>query len=85
MPSVIMRAGAELTFETLVADRAPLRRRSEDTLIRVLDGAVRLTVDGGERLLRIGDEAIVPAGAPHRLAAAGGPARLVSGSRPARC
>jgi quercetin dioxygenase-like cupin family protein len=82
MPSVIMRAGAELTFETLVADRAPLRRRAEETLIRVLDGTVRLTVDGYERLLAIGDEAIVPAGAPHRLASAsGGPARLVSGSR----
>ncbi len=84
MPSVIMRAGAELTFETLVADRAPLRQRAEETLIRVLDGVVRLTVDGCERLLRIGDEVIVPAGAPHRIAGAGGTARLVSGSRPAR-
>jgi len=84
MPSVIMRAGAELTFETLVADRAPLRRCADETLIRVLDGVVRLTVDGCERLLQIGDEAIVPAGAPHRLAGAGGPARLLSGSRPAR-
>ena len=84
MPSVIMRAGAELTFETLVADRAPVRRRAEDTLIRVLDGVVRLTVDGCERLLRIGDEAIVPAGAPHRISGAGGAARLVSGYRPAR-
>jgi mannose-6-phosphate isomerase-like protein (cupin superfamily) len=78
--------GAGLTFETLVAlDDAPLRQRPEDdTLIRVIAGVVLLTVDAGERVLVTGDEAIVPAGAPHRLASAGGDARLVTGFRPAR-
>jgi quercetin dioxygenase-like cupin family protein len=79
-------AGAELAFETLVAipgEDAPLRASLDDTLIRVIDGIVLLTVDGAERLLYAGDEAIVPGGAPHRLGAAG-EARILSGTRPAR-
>jgi mannose-6-phosphate isomerase-like protein (cupin superfamily) len=78
--------GAELTFETIAAlEDVPVRLRAEeDTLIRVIAGIVLLTVDAGERMLVTGDEAIVPAGAPHRLASAGGEARLVTGFRPAR-
>lgn len=79
--------GVALTFETLAetCGEVPLRlHRRADTLLRVIDGIVRLTVDGQERLLGIGDEAIVPARAAHRIASAGGEARLVSGLRPAR-
>ena len=77
--------GAELTFETLVAitgEREPLRMHPEDdTLIRVIAGRMRLTVDGAERMLATGDEAIVPAGSPHRLASAGGETRFFAGFR----
>ncbi len=76
--------GAELTFETLrERDPAPGRLRAgEDTLLRVIDGLVRLTVDGEERLLGTGDEAIVPAGVRHSLASACGAARVMTGFRP---
>ena len=76
--------GAALTFETLrEGDAAPTRSRSdEDTLLRVVDGLVRLTVDEEERLLGTGDEAIVPAGARHRLASACGEVRVMTGFRP---
>ena len=46
--------GAVLDFETLYpdGDLAPVRiRPGEDTLLRVIAGVVRLTVDGAERLL----------------------------------
>jgi hypothetical protein len=80
-----LTAGVVLTFETLDAAEAPLRLRpADDTLVRIIDGLVRLTVEGVERVLGIGDEAIVPAGAAHRLAAIAGRARVVSGLRPAR-
>jgi len=76
--------GAALTFETLrEGDPAPERLRSgEDTLLRVIDGLVRLTVEGEERLLGTGGEAIVPAGARHELASACGEARVMAGFRP---
>jgi mannose-6-phosphate isomerase-like protein (cupin superfamily) len=77
--------GAALEFETIRAfdgAPAPLRvRAAEDTLLRVIDGVLRLTVDGADRLLAIGDEAIVPAGARHRLAGAAGEVRVVIGFR----
>jgi len=77
--------GAALTFETIGSEDAPVRvRPGGDTLLRVIGGALRLTVDGAERLLGAGDEAIVPAGVPHRLAGIGGEARFVTGVRPAR-
>jgi quercetin dioxygenase-like cupin family protein len=80
--------GARLMFETLeagAAPDAPLRVEAEhDVLVRVVAGLVCLTVGGDARLLAVGEEAVVPAGAPHRLASAGGQARLVSGLRPAR-
>jgi mannose-6-phosphate isomerase-like protein (cupin superfamily) len=77
------RHGAELTFETIGPDdAAPLRvHRGEDTLLRVVDGIVRLVVDGAERLLGTGDEAIVPAGAAHRITSACGDSRLLMGFR----
>lgn len=75
--------GATLIFETLCeGDPVPARLRvDEDTLLRVVDGLVRLTVGAQERLLGIGDEAIVPAGAQHALASAGGQARVMAGFR----
>jgi mannose-6-phosphate isomerase-like protein (cupin superfamily) len=75
--------GAALTFETLLeGEPAPDRLRpDEDSLLRVLGGLVRLTVDGEERLLGTGDEAIVAAGARHRLASASGEARVLAGFR----
>jgi len=77
--------GAALTFETVAAfdDAAPPLRISPDetTLLRVIDGVVRLTVDNVERLLGTGDEAIVAAGHPHRIAGVAGEARFVMGFR----
>jgi quercetin dioxygenase-like cupin family protein len=76
--------GAALVFETVDTGAAPLRVRPfEDVLLRVIDGVVRLTIDAQERLLGTGDEAIVPAGEPHRIAGVAGEARLVMGFRAA--
>jgi mannose-6-phosphate isomerase-like protein (cupin superfamily) len=79
--------GTTLTFETLLTEgamAAPDRlRRDDDTLLRVIDGIVHLVQGAEERLLGAGDEAIIPAGVPHRLASAGGEARVVTGFRPA--
>src|SRR5262249_17223173 len=53
------RHGVALTFETIEAFEsrpAPVRMRPwEDTLLRVIDGVVRLTTDGEERRMGIGD------------------------------
>jgi mannose-6-phosphate isomerase-like protein (cupin superfamily) len=78
------RHGSVLDFETLYpdGDLAPVRLRPrEDTLLRVIDGVVRLTVDGVERLLDVGQEAIVLAGARYRLSSAGDEARVIIGFR----
>ncbi|HWT24750.1 MAG TPA: hypothetical protein VN213_14695 [Solirubrobacteraceae bacterium] len=77
--------GAALVFETLTAAESRVRLRAEEeTLLRVIDGILRLTIAGREQLLGIGDEAIVPAGAPHALASACDQTRVVMGFRPAR-
>jgi mannose-6-phosphate isomerase-like protein (cupin superfamily) len=80
--------GASLTFETLVAssgDGPPTRLRpSCDTLLRVIAGVVDLGIGSDRRLLCTGDEAIIPAGAPHQIASAGGEARFVTGFRSTR-
>jgi hypothetical protein len=74
--------GVPLTFETLCHGRALLRLRPlEDTLLRVIAGVVALSVDGDERTLGAGDEAIIPAATAHRLCAVAGEARFVSGFR----
>ena len=77
--------GTVLTVETIAGSgyAAPRVRRGEETLMRVVEGAVRLLVAGEERLLGLGDEARVPAGEPYRLAN-GGPAesRLLVQARP---
>lgn len=80
-----VRHGASLTFETIEpfeSRPAPVRMRPwEDTLLRVIEGVVRLTTDGEERRLGIGEEAIVPAGTPHQLAGVRSAARVVIGFR----
>jgi quercetin dioxygenase-like cupin family protein len=58
-------------------------RPYEATLLRVIDGVVRLTTGNVERVLGVGDEAIVGAGQPHRIAGVGGEARFVMGFRTA--
>jgi mannose-6-phosphate isomerase-like protein (cupin superfamily) len=77
--------GTELTFETVAGpDAAPPAVRvhaRQDTLLRVVAGPVRLMIGTAERVLETGDEAIVPAGRPHRIAGAEGPARVVTGLR----
>jgi mannose-6-phosphate isomerase-like protein (cupin superfamily) len=77
--------GASLKFETvpaLGADLAPVRLRPrEDILLRVIDGVVRLVINDEEQLLGIGDEAIVPAGASHRISGVVREARCVMGLR----
>jgi quercetin dioxygenase-like cupin family protein len=85
--STTERHGVALTFETFEAadaGDAPVRvRPAEDILLRVIDGLVRLTVAGDDRVLGIGDEVIVAAGTAHRLAAVAGRGRVVMGFRPA--
>jgi mannose-6-phosphate isomerase-like protein (cupin superfamily) len=77
--------GCALTFETLGQGAAPVRcRPAEDTLLRVIAGVVLLIVESDGRVLGPGDEAIVPAGAEHRLTPAGAEARVLIGLRPAR-
>jgi quercetin dioxygenase-like cupin family protein len=79
--------GVALTFETIEEfdyHPAPVRLRPwEHTLLRVIDGVLRLTTDGDERRLAIGEEAILPAGTPHQLAGVDGAARVVIGFRAA--
>jgi hypothetical protein len=79
--------GVALTFETFdpaaAADAAVRVRPAEDILLRVIDGLVRLTVADDDRVLGIGDEAIITAGTAHRLAGVAGRGRIVMGFRPA--
>ena len=78
--------GAALTFETLVEGQAAhdRLRMHDDTLLRVIAGIVRVTIEADAHWLKTGDEMVIPAGASHRLASAGGVARLVTGFRAIR-
>jgi mannose-6-phosphate isomerase-like protein (cupin superfamily) len=78
--------GAALTFETLVEGQASSTRlrMHDDTLLRVIAGIVHVTIEAETRWLKTGEEIVIPAGAPHRLASAGGVARLVTGLRAVR-
>ena len=78
--------GAALTFETLVDGQAghTRLRMHDDTLLRVIAGIVRVTIEAEAHWLKTGDEIVIPAGATHRLASAGGVARLVTGLRAVR-
>jgi mannose-6-phosphate isomerase-like protein (cupin superfamily) len=78
--------GAALTFETLVDGQAAQSRlrMHDDTLLRVIAGIVRVTIEAEAHWLRTGEEIVIPAGAPHRVASAGGVARLVTGFRAVR-
>jgi hypothetical protein len=79
--------GTTIWFETVGPSEGPgatLRiRPDEDTLVRVIHGTLRLTIDNVERLLVAGGEAIVRAGRPHRVSGVGGEARFMMGFRPA--
>lgn len=77
--------GSALVFEEIPSGSAPLRVRPfEDSLLRVIGGRIRLTTDDFERILRPGDEAIVPAGSCYRLASMSGTSRTVTGFRSPR-
>ena len=77
--------GTTLVFEDIPAGTAPLRVRPyEDSMLRVIGGLIRLTIDDFEQLLGPGDEAIVPAGACYRLASVSAVSRTVTGFRPPR-
>ena len=78
--------GAALTFETLVEGEGAYARlrMHDDTLLRVIAGLVRVTIDAEEHWVRTGEELVIPAGSPHRLASGGGVARLVTGFRAIR-
>src|SRR5919106_3862265 len=76
--------GAALDFETLYpdGDLAPVRLRvHQDTLLRVISGDVRLTIEREVRLLGVGEEAVVPAGTRHRITSLEGEARVIVGFR----
>ena len=79
--------GTTIWFETVGPSEGPgatLRiRPDEDTLVRVIHGTLRLTIDNVERLLVAGGEAIVRAGRPHRVSGVVGEARFMMGFRPA--
>ena len=81
-PSVVTH-GSALTFETVRdSDVAPLRMRPrEETLLRVIAGELLVTAMGETRVLGPGEEALLPAGIPHRLACATGEARFLAGFR----
>jgi len=68
---MIVLHGATISFEHLdvpAGDAAPLRSRPEhETLLRVVEGVVRLEIEDTVRVLGIEDEARIPAGTPHRL------------------
>jgi mannose-6-phosphate isomerase-like protein (cupin superfamily) len=81
-----VRHGAALTFETLVEGQAAHERlrMHDDTLLRVIAGVLRVTIDAEARWLRTGDEIVIPAGSMHSLASAGGASRIVTGLRAVR-
>jgi mannose-6-phosphate isomerase-like protein (cupin superfamily) len=86
-PSPRQSCGVRLVIETVGRSAHPLLqlRPSEDTLLRVVAGAVELVAGEARSRLELGDEVVVPAGTPYRLAQAGLPeARVIQQFRPAR-
>jgi mannose-6-phosphate isomerase-like protein (cupin superfamily) len=81
--SSVATYGTALTFETVrEEDAAPLRLRPrEETMLRVIAGELLVTAEGETRVLRAGEEALLSAGVPHRLACARGEARFLVGYR----
>lgn len=75
--------GSALTSETLPEAPVPPRRQARaDTLLRVIDGRVSVTLGEDDQVLDAGDEVILPAGTGHRLSSVRGSARVVMGFRP---
>jgi quercetin dioxygenase-like cupin family protein len=85
---MVILHGATLSFELIdvpAGEPTPERRRpAHDTLLRVVEGTVRLEVQGSKRVLTIEDEAHVPAGAAYRLRNEGAAARVLYELRTAR-
>jgi mannose-6-phosphate isomerase-like protein (cupin superfamily) len=80
--SVTVIHGAMLSFETVearaAADAPPRLREHHETLLRVVDGAIALELDGSEQTLLAEGEARIAQGTPHRLWNVGpGDARIV--------
>jgi hypothetical protein len=80
--SVTVIHGAMLSFETIEerdADSAAIRvREDHETLLRVIDGVIRLELAGSRRTLMLEGEARIESGMPHRIWNAGpGDARIV--------
>jgi mannose-6-phosphate isomerase-like protein (cupin superfamily) len=80
--SVTVIHGATLSFETVdatdAAGAAVRMHEHHETLLRVIDGAVTLELNGSERTLMLEGEARIGSGVPHRLWSAGaGEARIV--------
>ena len=78
--------GAALTFETLVDGQAAhdRLRMHDDTLLRVVAGIVRLTIDARRTGCAPATRSSSPPTSTHRLASAGGVARIVTGLRAVR-
>jgi quercetin dioxygenase-like cupin family protein len=61
--------GAYVEFDVVGRPRGLLARPHVHELheerIEVIDGAMRLVLDGGKRVLRTGEDVTIPAGAPH--------------------
>jgi len=64
------RSAVEYSVETVERPDGPRERtrahRRLETVIRVAEGVVYLVADDDEVVLTPGDEAVVPAGVPHR-------------------
>jgi quercetin dioxygenase-like cupin family protein len=66
--------------------REPLHSHDYLTTIHVLEGVVYLVSDEDERAMTPGDQAVVPAGVPHRIFNAGdGEAHVLEGLKPEHC
>ena len=83
--AAVVTHGSELTFETLGPTPGAIRMHREHTaLVRVIAGELVLLVGAWERILGLGEEAIVPEGMPHRLSAKDDEVRVVIGFRRVR-
>ena len=64
----------------------PMHVHDAVTTIHVLEGVVYLVSGDDERAMTPGDEAVIPAGAAHRIFNAGdGEAHLLEGAKPHHC
>jgi len=78
--------GSQVAFWTARADRMSSEHVHEfDEYILVVEGRATLIVDGKERVLEVGDEAVIPRGTTQRMAVVAGTRTIhVFGGRRAR-